>query len=178
MVAQVETRPLDVDRHPVFEIEGLVQIVTSPHRNFFTNVMAQAMRSACQGARVLVVQFLKGGIRMGPNHPIQLCQNLEWFRCDLPRCIDTSELDENEMQALQALWQHTQSAVESGQYDLVVLDELSLAIHLGLISEADVLTLIEQRPRRIDMILTGPDMPLSLIEVSDQITELRRSFCP
>ncbi|NJK40633.1 MAG: hypothetical protein HC934_03310, partial [Acaryochloridaceae cyanobacterium SU_2_1] len=76
------------------------------------------------------------------------------------------------------LWQHTQAAVSQGDYSLVVLDELSLAVHLQLIPEPEVLTLIEQRPRHVDMILTGPDMPSSLMEVADQITELRRTICP
>jgi cob(I)alamin adenosyltransferase len=178
MVAQVETRSLTIEPqfHPA--IEGLVQIVTAPHRNFFTNVMAQALRVAGQGTPVLVVQFLKGGIRMGPDHPIHLCQHLEWLRCNLPRCIDTSELESDEMEALTDLWQYTKEAVIGDRFSLVVLDELSLAIHLGLIPEAEVLDLIAQRPRHIDMILTGPEMPQSLIDRADQITELRRSFCP
>jgi cob(I)alamin adenosyltransferase len=178
MVAQVETRTLTVEPqfHPA--IEGLVQIVTAPHRNFFTNVMAQALRVAGQGTPVLVVQFLKGGIRMGPDHPIHLCQHLEWLRCNLPRCIDTSELESDEMDALRDLWQYTKEAVIGDRFSLVVLDELSLAIHLGLIPESEVLDLIAQRPRHVDMILTGPEMPQSLIDRADQITELRRSFCP
>ncbi len=178
MVAQVETRTLTVEPqfHPA--IEGLVQIVTAPHRNFFTNVMAQALRVAGQGTPVLVVQFLKGGIRMGPDHPIHLCQHLEWLRCNLPRCIDTSEIESDEMEALAELWQYTKEAVIGDRFSLVVLDELSLAIHLGLIAEAEVLDLIAQRPRHVDMILTGPEMPQSLMDRADQITELRRSFCP
>ncbi|WP_404789238.1 P-loop NTPase family protein [Altericista sp. CCNU0014] len=178
MVAQVETRTLTLEPqfHPA--IEGLVQIVTAPHRNFFTNVMAQALRVAGQGTPVLVVQFLKGGIRMGPDHPIHLCQHLEWLRCNVPRCIDTPELEPHEMEALAELWQYTKEAVIRDRFSLVVLDELSLAIHLGLIAEAEVLDLIAQRPRHVDMILTGPEMPQSLIDRADQITELRRSFCP
>lgn len=190
MVAQVETRTLfepqaaqfahPQSAHPQFahHIEGLVQIVTSPHRSFFTNVMAQALRAAGQGTSVLVVQFLKGGIRMGPEHPIRLCQNLEWFRCNLPRCIDTPELEPSEMESLQDLWVYTKEAVLNGRHAMVVLDELSLAIHLGLIPEAEVVTLIQQRPRHVDMILTGPEMPQSLLDEADQVTELRRSLCP
>ena len=60
----------------------------------------------------------------------------------------------------------------------MVLDELSLAIHLGLIPEAEVIDLMQKRPRHVDMILTGPEMPQSLIDRADQVTELRRSFCP
>jgi cob(I)alamin adenosyltransferase len=178
MVAQVETRTPTLEPQIQHAVEGLVQIVTAPHRSFFTNVMAQALRVAGQGTPVLVVQFLKGGIRMGPDHPIHLCQHLEWLRCNLPRCIDTPELEPIEMEALTELWEYTKAAVVGDRFSLVVLDELSLAIHLGLIPEAEVLDLIAQRPRHVDMILTGPEMPQSLIDQADQVTELRRSFCP
>lgn len=180
MVAQVETRTIPAREAPSqpFSIEGLVQIVTAPHRSFFTNVMSQALHVAGQGTPVLVVQFLKGGIGMGPQNPVRLCQHLEWIRCDLPRCVDTPEIETPELLALNELWKYTQVSVLSGQYPLVVLDELSLVINLDLISEGEVMDLIQKRPRHIDMILTGPDMPSSLTAIADQVTELRRSICP
>lgn len=178
MTPQLETPPAPVDHRIRHHVEGLVHLFTAPHRSFFTNVMAQALQAAGQGTRVLVVQFLKGGINMGHQHPMQLCQHLDWYRCNLPRCIDTPELEDSERLAMQHLWQHTQTAVSQGDYSLVVLDELSLALNLRLIAEADVLALIAQRPRHVDMILTGPDMPPALVEVADQITELRRTISP
>jgi cob(I)alamin adenosyltransferase len=174
MVAQIETRTVPIEHHVLYAVEGLVQIVTAPHRSFFTHVMAQALRAAGQGTSVLVVQFLKGGINMGHQHPINLCQHLDWYRCNLAGCIDSDQIEKSDMQALQSLWQHTQVSVAAGDYAMVVLDELSLAIHLGLIPEAEVLELIQQRPRHIDMILTGPKMPTALINEADQVTELRR----
>lgn len=178
MVAQLETPSGNLTLSLPYTIEGLVQVFTSIHRNFFTNVMAQALRIAGQGTPVLVVQFLKGGIRQGHEHPIRLGQNLDWIRCDLPRCIDTPHLDETEAQALQKLWQHTQKVVFEGQYSLVVLDELSLAINFGLISETEVLAFLAKRPAHVDIILTGPEMPKSILDLADQITEIRRSHQP
>jgi cob(I)alamin adenosyltransferase len=84
-------------------------------------------------------------------------------------------LDEVETRSLLELWQHTQKVVNEGKYSLVVLDELSLAINFGLIAQDEVLDFIEKRPTHIDVILTGPDMPSALLNVADQITELRRS---
>jgi len=178
MVAQVEAPSRDSSHRLINSIEGLVQVFTAAHRGFFTNVMAQALRIAAQGAPVLVVQFLKGGIGQGIQHPVQLGQNLDWIRCNLPRCVDTPHLDKSEVDSLLELWRHTQEVVTQGKYDLVVLDELSLAIHFGLIAEPDVLALLNQRPRHVDIILTGPEMPRSLLEIADQITELRRSHQP
>jgi cob(I)alamin adenosyltransferase len=178
MVSQVESPKLDTTRQLTHVVEGLVQVFTCTQRSFFTNVMAQALRIAGQGAPVLVVQFLKGGINQGCDRPVQLGQNLDWVRANLPRCINTPQLDETEHQSLKELWQYAQKVVMQGRYDLVVLDELSIAINFGLIPEAEVLSFLNQRPRHIDLILTGPDMPQSILEISDQITELRRSHQP
>jgi cob(I)alamin adenosyltransferase len=161
MVSQLETPISDLNRQLPMPIEGLVQIFTCPHRSFFTNVIAQALRIAGQGTPVLVVQFLKGGIRQGLEHPVRLGQHLDWLRCDLPRCIDTPQLEEAETKDT-----------------LVVLDELSVAINFGLIPEEEVLDFLNTRPAHVDVILTGPDMPPAILEIADQITELRRTHRP
>jgi cob(I)alamin adenosyltransferase len=178
MVSQLEATGIDSSFHPTYNIEGLVQVFTSPHRSFFTSVIAQALRIAGQGTPVLVVQFLKGGIGQGHEHPVRLGQHLDWIRCDLPRYIDTPELDEAESNSLMQLWQYTQDVVSEGKYSLVVLDELSLAINFGLIPQTEVLAFLKRRPSHVDIILTGPQMPQAILDVADQITEIRRSHQP
>jgi len=178
MVAQLQTPDLNVPSNLPYTVPGLVQVFTSKHRNFFTDVMAQALRIAGQGTPVLIVQFLKGGINQGHEQPMQLGQNLDWVRCGFPGCIDTSDVDENSKNSLLDLWHYTQKVVNQGKYSLVVLDELSVAVNFGLISENEVLDLLEKRPSHIDIILTGPNMPEEILEMADQITEIRRSHRP
>lgn len=160
-------------------IDGQIQVFTSAYRSFFTDVMAQALRAAGQGAPVLVVQFLKGGIAQGPEHPVQLGQHLDWLRCGLTHCADASHLDsqlsEGDVEALRHLWQHTQTVVRQGRYSLVVLDELSLAIKFNFIPVDELLIFLKQRPPHVDVVLTGPDMPSAVLQVADQVTELRRT---
>jgi len=165
--------------HPErLEIEGLIQITTAKHRSFFPQVLAQALRCAGQGTAVLVVQFLKGGIQQGPTHPVHLGQRLDWYRCNLEMCIDPYRLETltpEVQQKVQDLWQHTRSLVLENRYELVILDEISLALKLDLIPETEVMHLLQQRPARVEIVLTGPDMPKSLLSLADQVTELRRS---
>lgn len=175
MVAQLQIPALNLTHSLPYTVEGLVQVFTGPHRCFFTNVMAQALRIAGQGTPVLAVQFLKGGINQGHEHPVRLGQNLDWVRCDLPRCIDRADLDEAEVRSIEQLWHYVQDIVRKGRYTLVILDELSLAVNLGLIPEAEVLALINSKPHHLDLILTGPSMPQGILDVADQITEIRRS---
>jgi cob(I)alamin adenosyltransferase len=174
MVAQLETPSVNSTVSLSHTVTGLIQVFTSSYRSFFTSVMAQALRIAGQGTPVLIVQFLKGGIRQGQNNPIVLGQNLNWIRCDLPRCIDTPHLDDTETEALDSLWQHTLSVVSDGKYSLVVLDELSLAMNFGLIPEAEVLEFLTNRPPHVDIILTGAEMPKTILDLADEITEIRR----
>ncbi len=183
MVSQLKvtgfTPPPSIVRHPLLQtIEGTVQVFTSVHRSFFTDVMVQALRIAEQGKPVLIAQFLKGGIQQGPEHPMQLGQNLDWIRCDSPRCIHNSQVESADKQAVSALWNHTKTVVSKGRYGLVVLDELSLAVNYNLIAAEEVVDLLQRRPPQIDVILTGPDMPDVLLNVADQVTEFRRNFLP
>ena len=175
MVAQLQTPKLNLTHSLPYTVQGLVQVFTAPHRCFFTSVMAQAIRIAGQGNPVLAVQFLKGGINQGHQHPVRLGQNLDWVRCDLSRCIDKADLDEMEVRSIEQLWQYVQNTVREGSYALVILDELSLAVNLGLIPESEVLALIDSKPHHLDIILTGPSMPPAILEVADQVTEIRRS---
>ncbi len=175
MVAQLQTPKLNLTHSLPYTVEGLVQVFTAPHRCFFTSVMAQALRIAGQGNPVLAVQFLKGGINQGPQHPVRLGQNLDWVRCDLPRCIDKADLDELEVRSIEQLWHYVQNAVREGRYALIILDELSLAVNLGLIPEAELLALIDSKPHHLDIILTGPSMSPAILDVADQVTEIRRS---
>jgi cob(I)alamin adenosyltransferase len=178
MVSQLDAPLRDSSHSLPYSVEGLLQVFTCPHRSFFTSVMAQALRIAGQGTSVLIVQFLKGGIRQGYNNPVQLGQNLDWIRCDLPRCVNTPDLKEEEAIALRELWRYMQAAVGQSKYSLVVLDELSLVMNFGLISEAEVLSFLRNRPPQVDVILTGPNMPEAILEIADQITELRRTHRP
>ncbi len=178
MVAQLQTPSLNIPSDLPYTVPGLVQVFTSKHRNFFTDVMAQALRIAGQGTPVLIVQFLRGGINQGHEHAVQLGKNLDWLRCGFPGCIDTPDIDESHKNSLLDLWSYTRAVVYEGKYSLVVLDELSLAINFGLIHENDVLDFLEKRPDYADVIFTGPNMPEAILDMADQITEIRRSHRP
>mgnify|MGYP001795709704 CR=1 FL=1 len=165
------------EHHPFLQaLEGSLRVFTSVHRSFFTNVMVQALHSADQGMTVLVAQFLKGGIDQGPAHMTHMGQNLDWVRCGYAGCI--FETTDDAQSAVSELWSYVNSAVQSNRYGLVMLDELSLAIDYGLIPEAEVLDLLQHRPSQMDIILTGPKMPYSILSIADQVTEFRREFLP
>ena len=78
--------------------------------------------------------------------------------------------------AVQEVWQVCRRHLASADLDQLVLDELGLAIALGYLDEAEVRDSLDARPGSMDVIITGPSIPESLMGLADQVTELRRGF--
>jgi len=155
--------------------EGLLQVHTAPFRGSFSGVFSQALRSAGLGSRVLISQFLKGGVDQGVDRSVWLCGRLQWLRPAVAACLAEPVLPADR-EAVQEVWAYTREQLLAGGLDLLVLDELGLAVELGYLSASDVTAALEQRPSHLDVILTGPSMPAALLAMADQVTQLRRGL--
>ena len=160
--------------------QGQVQIHTSTFRGSFSVVLSEAIRSAGLGSQVLIAQFLRGGVNQGPNGAINLCGRLEWLRPAIETCLQEKILEEHlslkrkyEEKAIKELWEFCKARLIEKKIDKIVLDEIGMAISLGFIEENDLIFMINNRPSSTDIILTGPSIPPKVIEMADQITELR-----
>jgi len=162
------------------EMQGQVQIHTSTFRGSFSVVLSEAIRSAGLGSQVLIAQFLRGGVNQGPNGAINLCGRLEWLRPAIETCLPDQISEEHlsfkrkhEEKAIKELWEFCKARLIEKKIDKIVLDEIGMAISLGFIDENDLICMINNRPSSTDIILTGPSIPPKVIEMADQITELR-----
>ena len=160
--------------------QGQLQIHTSSFRGSFSIVLSEALRSAGLGSRVLISQFLRGGVNQGPNGAINLCGSLQWLRPAIETCLPEQGEEEDlslqrkyQEKAIQELWEFCKKRLFEKKLDKIVLDEIGMAIGLGFIEENDLISMINNRPSSTDIILTGPSIPPKLIEMADQITELR-----
>ena len=158
--------------------EGQLQVHTASYRGSYGTVLSQALRSAGLGSRVMVAQFLKGGVVQGPDAAVTLCDRLTWIRPAVLECLSVpaADADPGGVDAVRALWDVCSIRLRNGDLDQLVLDELGLAIAFGYLSEQEVLSRLEQRPASMDVIITGPSIPDSLMALADQVTELRRGF--
>ena len=164
--------------------EGLLQVHTAPFRGSVASVLSQALRSAGLGSRVLISQFLKGGVDQGPEQIPTLCGRLQWLRPDIAVCIDAPvsaaiAADGDvplQRQAIVEVWELCRAQLLAATVDLMVLDELGLAISYGYLGLDDVVATLQQRPAQMDVILTGPSIPEPLMAMADQVTQLRRGL--
>ena len=170
------------DRSPLHLVttQGQVQIHTSTFRGSFSIVLSEALRSAGLGSKVLISQFLRGGVNQGPNGAINLCGRLEWIRPAIETCLP-DQLEKEDLslkrkyaeKAIKELWEFCKTRLIQTKLDKLVLDEIGMAISLGFIKENDLISMINNRPTSTDIILTGPSIPPKVIEMANQITELR-----
>ncbi len=170
-----------IHRSPIHLVgpEGQIHIHTAPYRGSFSLVLSTAIRAAGLGSRVMVAQFLKGGVDQGPNASVNICGKLNWVRPAFPGCISenisTHDAESRELAhiAVSDVWELCRDRLLQGDLDQLVLDEIGLSISLGYIKKEEVISTLEQRPRTMDIILTGPAIPSEIMGIADQITELR-----
>ena len=157
------------------QAEGLLQIHTAPYRGSVATVFSQALRAAGLGSQVLVSQFLKGGAEQGVEGSLWLCGRLQWLRPATPHCLTgPASSDAEALEAVRQVWVYSRQRLEQGNLNLLVLDELGLAIELGYLAANEVTATLTQRPAHLDVIVTGPAMPPALMALADQVTHLRR----
>ncbi len=152
---------------------GLVMVITGNGKGKTTAAFGQALRAIGQGYHVFVVQFMKGrkygefiaAQKYLPNLTIRRCGLDSFVMRDNPAAIDI-EMAQKGLAA-------AQKAIESGKYDMVILDEANVAIDFKLISLPDVIELIKNKPAHLDLILTGRYAPAEITELADTVSEIQ-----
>ena len=163
-----------------FTQNGQIQIYQSSHRGSYSSIISDSLRNAALGRKVLLVQFMKGGVKQGISNPIKLCGNLTWVRSSHSFDQYDSEAIENNKNIKKSihestleLWNFCKKELQSGENDQVILDEIFLAIEMKIIDKDDLISTLENRFIAGDVILTGTDIPKDLLLMANQITELR-----
>ena len=163
-----------------FTQNGQIQIYQSSYRGNYSTIISDCLRNAALGRKVLLVQFMKGGVKQGIANPVKLCGNLNWVRSSHSFDQYNSEEIENNKNLKKSihestfeLWNFCKKKLQSGEYEQIILDEIFLAIEMKIIEKDDLISTLENRFISGDVILTGTDIPKDLLLIANQITELR-----
>ena len=159
---------------------GQIQIYKSSYRGSYSSIISDSLRNAALGRKVLLVQFMKGGVEQGVLNAVKLCGNLTWVRSSNSYDQYNSEEIENNKnlkksihESTYELWNFCKEELLSGENDQIILDEIFLAIKMKIIDKDDLISTLENRFIFGDVILTGTDIPNDLLLMANQITELR-----
>ena len=163
-----------------FTQNGQIQIYQSSYRGSYPSIIRDSLRNAALGRKVLLIQFMKGGVKQGLDNAVKLCGNLTWIRSSHSFDQYNSEEIENNKNLKKSihnstaeLWDFCKKELQSGENDQIILDEIFLAIEKKIIDKDDLISTLENRFISGDVILTGTDIPKELLLMADQITELR-----
>ncbi|MHA2007376.1 MAG: cob(I)yrinic acid a,c-diamide adenosyltransferase [Promethearchaeota archaeon] len=151
---------------------GLIQVYFGRGKGKTTAAIGQGVRATGHDFKVYMIQFMKGNYKYGEIEAIKNISNFDLKQFGSPDLIaEPSDFDRNE--GSKAL-EFAKEIILSDEYDLVILDEIGVAISMNVISVEPVLELIRNKPEKVELILTGgPKMHPKIKEIADLVTEMR-----
>ena len=151
--------------------KGLVQVFTGDGKGKTSAALGIVLRALGHGLRVYIAFFMKGDYPYGERNILSGLSNVQFSSFGSMEFVDPKNIKpEDKERAGQALASSRQ-AMLSGNYDLVVLDEVNVAVDWKLVDLDEVVRLIEDKPANIDLILTGRQADVRLIQLADLVTE-------
>ena len=151
--------------------KGLVQIFTGDGKGKTSAALGTVVRALGQGLRVCIVVFMKGDYPYSEWTFLSKVPNVKIARFGLGTFTDPTDVKpEEKEQAKQAL-ATAREAMVSGDYDLVVLDEVNIAAAWKLVELDEVVRLIRDKPQNVELILTGRYADTKLVQLADLVTE-------
>ena len=191
--------PNITDTTPETARRGLILINTGPGKGKTTAALGTAFRAAGNGMRVLILQFLKGSWHYGeldaaqalnvalspalgatltpePGPPVPHPPADNFVIKQLGRGfvkIGGAETDPEDIRLVEAAWAEAEAAILSGDWDLVVLDEINYAIGYHMLAPETVAEVLRRKPEMVHVLLTGRNAHPLLVELADTVTEMR-----
>src|SRR5438552_807822 len=155
---------------------GLIIVNTGPGKGKTTAAMGTALRAVGQGMRVLMLQFLKGSWHYGELDAVAAFGD-KFVMKQMGRGfvkVGGAETDPEDIRMVEAAWQEAEQAIMSGDWDLVVLDEINYAISYGMLDPNKVAEALKKRPEMVHVILTGRNAHPTITELAHTVTEMRQ----
>ncbi len=153
---------------------GYVQVYTGNGKGKTTAALGLTLRAVGAGLKVYIAQFLKG-----QDYSEIKCLNerfsdsvkVEQF--GTPRFVTTGSITEEDLELAKEALRKIKEAMNSGEYDIVIMEEANVAAYLGLITPEDILDIIRNKPEKVELVITGRYAPEEVIEAADLVTEMK-----
>jgi len=151
---------------------GYIQIYTGNGKGKTTAALGLALRAAGAGMNVFIGQFIKKGEYSEIKSLKRFDDRITLEQYGGRGFIKGKPNEEDRERALHGL-NRLREAVTSGKYDVVILEEVNIALKFGLFPLEAVKELLKQKPEKVELVLTGRDAPQELIENADLVTEMQ-----
>lgn len=158
--------------------QGYIQVYTGDGKGKTTAAMGLSLRALGQGKKVNITMFAKGGSNYGEIKAFNKLQpdirkNLTINQAGLDRIVYTSNETEEDKKIMQKGWENAKKVIKNGEADVVVLDEINIALDLNMLDEKDVIETIKNKPKNVEIVMTGRNAHQSLIDVADLVSNIQ-----
>ena len=158
--------------------KGLVQVYTGDGKGKTSAAFGLALRAVGRGFKVYIIQFIKGGFDYGELYVVKRIPNLELKAFGKGKFVTYVTPTGDDIKLARDAFKQAAKVVNSDKYDVVILDEINVALHLKLIRMREVVDLIRKKPEQVELVLTGRNAPTEIIKLADLVTEMREAKHP
>ena len=151
----------------------MLQVYTGQGKGKTTSSLGLALRAIGSGKKVLLIQFLKDGRSSEIKTIRKYLPNFKVKSYGRPVFLTKTKLLKKDYQLASQGLNLAKNALKRGKYDLVILDEINIAVDFGLVSKNNLLKLLKAVPKKIEIILTGRGAKKEIIEKADLVTEMK-----
>lgn len=151
--------------------QGYIHIYTGNGKGKTTASLGLALRAICAGKKVYMGQFVKGM----KYSEVKSQEYLPNFTIEqLGRgCFIEKEATQEDIDAAKSGLERCREILRAGEFDVVILDEINIALYFKLFSTKDVLEMLKERKSYVEIVLTGRYAPKELIDIADLVTEMK-----
>lgn len=174
-MAEQPSKPLKIDRLVPKKTQGLIVVITGHGKGKTSSALGMTVRACGHGLRTCIIQFMKGDLYAGEWDGVKQLKGVELISTGKGFCGikgNPYPFEEHRANAQQAI-RLTREKIASGEFDIVILDEINNALHLKLVDLEQVLDILRDKPPLMHLILTGRDAHPQVIELADTVSEVR-----
>jgi cob(I)alamin adenosyltransferase len=153
--------------------KGLIQVYTGNGKGKSSAAFGLALRAIGRGLKVYIIQFIKGGFDYGELYIVDKLPNLTLKAFGRGKFVTEKPAEKVDVEFAEEALALAEEVVKSGEYDIVILDEINVALNLKLIKLEKALKLIKDKPKHVELVLTGRYAPNEIIEIADLVTEMK-----
>ena len=151
---------------------GLVQVFTGDGKGKTSAALGIVLRALGHGLRVYIAFFMKGDYPYGERNILSRLPNVTIASFGSREFINPADVKPEEIERARQALAAAREAMLSGNYDLVVLDEVNVAVAFKLVELDEVIRLINDKPQNVELILTGRKADTEIIKLADLVTEM------
>lgn len=164
--------------NPSWEQHGYIQIYTGNGKGKTTASLGLAMRALGRKWKVLIVMFTKGGDNYGElksfkNLSDEISNNLTIVQAGLDRIVYARNKSEDDEKEIKQGWDITKKAILNDEYQLIILDEINIAIDLKILDIDEVIEVLKNKPKDMEIVLTGRNAHKKAIEIAHLVSEIK-----